>query len=297
MEKLKKILNKLLFPHIAVVIALVPIAAAMLIYAFAVPSANQIVAYASYFVSAYALTVLCVRAPELWRKLQAFQKENKYIVRYNSDAQLRIRISLYGSVAMNTLYALMQLITGFYHHSVWFYALAGYYSILALMRFLLLKDRRKQSSEKDLFMEYLHYRFCGIMLLLMNLTLSVIVFYIVWQNRGFEHHYIQTIAMAAYTFATMTMAIVNVIKYRKYESPVMSAATVLSLAAALVSMLSLETAMLTAFGAENGPQFRQTMTAATGSAVCLLVLIMAVYMIVKGTKEINRIKKETRPNE
>lgn len=131
----------------------------------------------------------------------------------------------------------------------------------------------------------------------MNLTLGVIVFYIVWQNRGFEYHYIHTIAMAAYTFTAMTLAVINVFKYRRYESPLMSAARFISLASALVSILSLETAMLTAFGEPGNDSFRQTMTAITGAAVCLLVLALAIYMIVHSTKEINRLKKEVQTNE
>lgn len=294
MDKYKKILVKLLFPHAGVVAVLVPLATALLIYALAAPGADPVAAYASYALSAYALTVLCVRAPAIWQGLKALRTNNRYVNAYLADVQLRMRISLYSSVAMNTVYGLMQLISGFYFGSVWFYALAGYYGLLALMRFFLLKERVQRKRKSTLFMEYLHYRFCGILLLFMNAALAVIVFYIVWQNRGFSYHYIQTIAMAAYTFASMTLAVINVVKYRRYESPVMSAAKAISLASALVSMLSLETAMLTAFGENSTPQFRQIMTAATGAAVCTAVLAMAVYMIVHSSKAINKLKKERR---
>lgn len=143
-----------------------------------------------------------------------------------------------------------------------------------------------------MFREYLHYRFCGILLLLMNLSLSAIVFFIVRENRDFEYHYIHTIALAAYTFCAMALSIIDVIKYRKYESPVMSAAKAIGLACALVSVLSLETAMLSAFGNNEDIRFRQIITAATGTAVCVIILAMALYMIVKSTKEIKRLKKE-----
>ena len=297
MEQFKKILWKVLFPHMAVVIVSVPIAVALLIYAFSFEDANMVITYISYIFSAYSLTIICARSPILFRKLIEAKNSNKYITLYQSDAQLRVKISLYSSVTLNILYALLQLFSGFYFHSIWFYALAGYYALLAIMRFFLLKDARKIVAGKNKFYEFLLYRFCGTLLLLMNLTLGVIVFYIVWQNRGFEYHYIHTIAMAAYTFTTMTLAVVNVIKYRRYESPIMSAARVISLASALVSILSLETAMLTAFGEPGNDSFRQIMTAITGSAVCLLVLAMAVYMVIHSTKEINRLKKEVKTNE
>ena len=291
MEWLKRVGCKLLFPHKAVIAVLVPVAAVMLVYAFAWEGANPVAVYASYFLSAYALTVVCCRAPAIWKWIKRFRNENKYIGIYNSDAGLRMKISLYSSLAINCVYALMQLWLGFTNHSVWFYALAVYYALLGIMRFFLLKEARHNRLGKDRFFEFLIYRLCGILLVLMNVTLGAIVAYIVHQNRGFEHGFIMTIALAAYTFFSLTMAIINSIRYRKYTSPIMSAANLVSLVAALVSMLSLETAMLTAFGEENSPLFRQIMTGLSGAAVCIAVLVMAVFMIVWSTKEIKKLKE------
>lgn len=297
METFKKILFKLLFPHIAIVIILVPVAAALLTYTFAFGSTNEPIAYVSYFLSAYALTVVCARAPGIFKQLRRIKTENKYVNRYVTDAHLRVKLSLYCSLTINILYALLQLLSGFHYQSGWFYALSGYYALLILMRFFLLKDTVKTDLGKNRLPEWKRYRFCGLVLLVAHLALAVIVAYIVWLNRGFVHNEILTIAMAAYTFFSMTTAIINVIKYRRYESPVMSAAKAISLAAALVSMLSLETAMLTAFGEGDDPLFRRIMTGATGSAVCLLVLALAIYMIIHATKEIKLINKGVQSNE
>lgn len=291
MEKLKRVLHKLLFPHIALVAALVPISAGLLIYAFAADDANEYVTYVSYALSAYTLSLVCVRAPRWAKDIGRIKTENSYVSRYVSDAHLRVKISLYSSLIVNIAYVAMQLGLGVYHNSIWYYSLAVYYFLLAAMRWPLLKETLKHEPGENAFWEYLHYRFCGILLLVMNLALAVIVAYIVWQGRGFAHHFITTIAMAAYTFGTLAKAIVNVIKYRRYESPVFSASKAISLAAASVSVLTLETAMLSAFGQENSENFRRLMTAATGCAVCLFVLALAVYMIVHSTKEINRIKR------
>ena len=66
-----------------------------------------------------------------------------------------------------------------------------------------------------------------------------------------------------------------------------------SLVAAMVSMLSLETAMLTAFSTEeNTPLFRQIMTGCTGAVVCAAVLAIAVHMIVYSTKRIRELREE-----
>ena len=101
-------------------------------------------------------------------------------------------------------------------------------------------------------------------LVVMNQALAGIVFYIVKQNRGFTYSGTLIYAMAAYTFYITISAAVNVARFRKHGSPLLSAAKAISLTAALVSMLSLETAMLAQFGAET-PRFRLVMTAASGS--------------------------------
>lgn len=291
MERLKKIIYRILFPHIAIIIVLVPVSTAFLIYTLAFGSQSNAPAYISYFLSAYTLTAVCGRMPGLVKDVKHIKEQNKYINRYFTDVQLRIKMSLYISLGINILYSIMQLGLGFYYHSIWFYSLFVYYVLLALIRFFLLQNSLKTELGTERFKELLLYRFCGMILLLINLALAVIVTYIVWQNRGFEHSEILTIAMAAYTFYTLITSIIDVIKYRRYESPIMSAAKAINVAAALMSLLSLETSMLTAFGSENSPVFRQVMTASTGSAICLLVLAMAIYMIVHSTKEINKIKR------
>ena len=288
MEKCRSVLKKLLYPHMALLILLVPVAAAFLIYAFAYETAHPAVVYGSYVLSAYALAILCVRTPEIIYWAKKVKKENRYFVCYFSDPWLRVKVSLHSSLAMNTAYAVFQLGLGFQHGSIWFYALAVYYVLLAAIRFVLLKETVTGSRGESRFAELRLYRFCGVLLLVMNLALAVIVVYIVRQNCGFEHHFITTIALAAYTFATLAKAVVNVIRYRRYQSPLMSASKVIGLVSAVVSVLTLETAMLTAFGAQSDPMFRRIMTGTTGGAVCIFVLALAVFMIVHGTKEMKR---------
>lgn len=291
MERLKKIVHNLLFPPVAIVLLFVPIAALLLIYAFACKNANEILVYFSYVFSAYSLTIVCTKSPMIFKQLKQIKNSNKYIQLYSNDAKLRVNISLYSSAALNLLYALLQLFSGFFYHSIWFYALSGYYAILAVIRIFLLKDTRKMNPGKNKLYEYSVYRLCGIFLLFMNITLSIIMTYIVLQNRGFSYHYIYTIALAAYTFSQMTLAIMNVIKYRRFQSPILSAARVISLVSTLVSMISLETAMISAFGEENNESFRQIMTALSGAGICILVLALAMYMIIHASKAMNQIRK------
>ena len=184
-----------------------------------------------------------------------------------------------------------KLIYGVCYRSVWFGTLAVYYIMLALMRFLLLHHVNKVGFGTEILSELKQYRLCGVILMLMNIALAGVVILVVRKNGGFEYAGYLIYVMAMYAFYSIITAMTDVVKYRKFKSPVMSAAKAVRLAAALVSMLSLETAMLNQFNNEKNPEtFRQVMTGTTGGCVCIIVLAIAVHMILKSTKQIKKLK-------
>ena len=289
----KKLGKALLFPHIAIMILLVPIATVLLVGSMVFIGTESPIAIVSYVIAAYTLTVWCFKIPYLIKFFKTFKDENKYARKWQDDARLRVNVSLYGSLAWNALYGILQLWLGFYHHTFWFYSLGAYYICLGVMRFFLLRHTRKYAPGEKMQAELLKYRACGIVFLVMNLALALIIFFMVYWNRTFEHHMITAIAMAAYTFTALATAIINVIKYRKYNSPVFSASKAISLAAALVSMLTLESTMLTTFSDGTMTATEQKwMLGATGGAISVLIVATAIYMIVIGTKKLKELKSE-----
>ncbi|MBQ4141744.1 MAG: hypothetical protein IJD70_10435 [Clostridia bacterium] len=274
-------------------IILLPLSAAFLVYSMVFLGTESIPAILSYVLSAYTLTVWCFKIPYLISFFKTFRNENKYILRWREDDRLRVNTSLYGSLLWNTAYGIFQLWLGYYHHTFWYYSLAGYYISLAAMRFFLVRHTRAHKPGELIRRELQKYRACGWVFLIMNLALTLIIFFMVYWNRTFLHHEITTIAMAAYTFTTFTTAIINMVKYRKYQSPVYSASKAISFAAACVSMLTLTSTMLTTFGgATMDAEARRLMLALIGGAVSLVILIMAVYMIANSTKKIKALNRE-----
>ncbi len=294
----KKLGKALLFPHIAIMIILVPIATVLLVASMVFVGNDTPIAYISYVISAYTLTVWCVKIPYLIKFFKTFKDQNKYARKWLEDTRLRVNISLYGSFFWNIAYALFQLWLGLYHHTFWFCSLGAYYICLGVMRFFLLLHTRRYAPGERMRDELIKYRACGWVFLIMNLALSLIVFFMVYWNRTFEHHMITAITMATYTFTALTMAIINVVKYKKYNSPVFSASKAISLAAALVSMLTLESTMLTAFRDETMTAAEQKwMLGATGGAISVLIVATAIYMIVTGTKKLKQLKSEVENGE
>lgn len=287
----KKLLKALLFPHAVLLAFLVPTAAVLLGYAFVVAGAANPVSYAIFALAFYVTMVFCIRIPNMVRFAGRVKRENKYVARYFADVQVRVKMSLAVGFVSSAAYTVFQMGLGLYHRSVWFYAMAVYYSLLALMRFFLLRHAHRYLPGENMVLELKKTRFCGLCLLFMNTTLSTIIFYITWQNRTFFHHPITVLAMATYTFGAFTVSIVNMVKYRKYQSPVYSTAKTISLISASVSMLTLETAMLTAFDEKNDEVFRRIVTGGTGAAVTILVLWMAIHMITSATKHLRELKR------
>ena len=291
----KKLGKALLFPHIAIMIILLPVSTVFLVGSMVFIGTETVIAYISYALATYTLTVWCFKIPRLIKLFKNFKNENKYARLWQEDTRLRVNVSLYGSLAWNALYGIFQLWLGFYHSTFWFYSLGAYYICLAVMRFFLAHYTTKYTPGEKMRSELIRYRACGIIFLVMNLALALIIFFMVYWNRTFEHHMITTIAMAAYTFTAFTLAIINVIKFRKYNSPVFSASKAISLAAALVSMLTLESTMLTTFSDGTMTNFdKKMMLGMTGGVISLLIVAMAIYMIVNGTKRLKNLKSEVK---
>ena len=69
-----------------------------------------------------------------------------------------------------------------------------------------------------------------------------------------------------------------------------SAAKIISLIAATVSILTMETTMLTTFGGDTSLKLRQVLLLITGIAVTVFTVTMAIIMIVRGYKRLKLLK-------
>jgi len=289
----KKITESVLFPHFAVILAITPCSLSFLIYSMTVLGTETIPSYISYVFSFYALILWCVRIPAGIRRIQMIKTKNPYVKRWREDAALRVIFSLYSSLGWNVIYGIFQLWLGFYHHTVWFLSFGIYHLCLGIMRFFLLWHTKKYAPGEQIKREWIQYRACGWVFLFLNVSLTLILFFMIYWNRTFQHHMITAIAMASYTFFAFTVAIINVIRYRKYNSPVFSASKMISLASALVSMLTLESTMLTAFRDDTMTLLQQKwMLGATGGTISVLIVITAIHMILTGTKKLKIIHSE-----
>ena len=294
MEKFKRVLLRLLYPGVAWTLVLTALTAALYIFCFMTDRMESVFAYTAYALSAYVLTVVLVAfIPFIVQKPRTLLHRNKYISRYLSDVEFKTKVSLYQGLFINLLFVAFKFTMSLVYRSFWFGAVAVYYIILSVIRFVLLRNERKISSKESKRERFAHgvrtYRFCGCLMLILNTTMAGMIFQMIWQNKGYQYPWMIVYASATYTFYSMITAIINLVKYRKMDNPVLSAAKMLGFAGALMSILTLQTAMLAEFG--NGyDDFRQIMNTATGFGVSTIVFGMAIFMIVRANKALAKLQ-------
>ena len=290
----KKIGKKLLFPPIWLTVILVIASAAALVFIFVKGMEETIPAYIVYVLAFYTLsvvTVFCVIVlPKQYSTLKQKVYANPLGNRFLTDRVFRANVSLSVSFSISMLYVSINLWSWYMLKSYWFMVLAAYYVIMAVMRFLLVRYVRTQKIGTSILGEWKRSRICAYILLLINLSLSGAVLMILYQHRGYDYPGVMIYVMALYTFYALTMSIVDIVKYRKLGSPVMSTAKIVSLSAALVSMLNLETAMFAQFGGDLSAEHQRIFIILTGAGVSVTVVTLSIILIVRATKEIRREK-------
>ena len=290
----KKIGKKLLFPPIWLMVILVIISAAALAFVFVKGMEQSIPAYIVYVLAFYTLSVLtvfCVMVlPKQYSTIKQKIYDNPLGNRYMTDRVFRTNISLSISFVISMLYVGINLWSWHALKSYWFMVLAVYYVIMAVMRFLLVRYVRIQKIGTNILSEWKRSRICAYILLLINLSLSGAVLMILYQSKGYDYPGIMIYVMALYTFYSTIHAIVDIVKYHKLGSPVMSTAKIVSLSGALVSMLNLETAMFAQFGADMSMENQRSFIILTGAGVSITVVTLSAILIVNANKEIRRIK-------
>lgn len=188
---------------------------------------------------------------------------------------------------ISLLFALMHAALGIMESSWWYLTLSAYYVILSVLRFSLLRIRRKADTEgtDERFAE----KFTGWLFLAMSWFLSGTVIMTVINDHGTQHHLIAAIALSTWVFTRLTLAIIHLIHARRNASPVIRALRNIALAEAFVSLMSLQRVMLASF-----PGMTQAsiclMNALTGTGVCVLIFMLGLNLI--GGKRITMAKSK-----
>ena len=155
--------------------------------------------------------------------------------------------------------------------------------MLSAARFLLLRG-----GMGSLLTGYKKRRFCGWLMAVMTVPIAVIGAVSVYTGGATEYPGHLIFAAAAYTFYSLTMAIVNICRFRGAGSPVYSAANALALMTALVSMFFLQGAMFLAFG--DGSSMEWDMNLIFAAVLAAMAVGGSVYLVADSGIRIRALK-------
>ena len=283
MKQASSILNRLLHPPLWALIGVPAVSFASLAAVFACHYEDHALAYLIYSMSAYSLVLWAAAAPKLATQVKSAAVNSRLMqkvttsepaMRYLSDLAFRGSVSLHQGMAVNFLYAVFRVVVGIRCASVWFVSMAAYYLALGVLRAYLVVGYRRRTPAR----ECRCYRRTAWLLFLLNIPMGGMIVLMVRTNSGFSYPGYVIYLSALYTFYTMITSVLNLIKFRRLGSPILSAAKVLNFVAALMSILSLQTAMIARFSA-HGEGYRRMMNAITGGFVYGIVVLIAVYML------------------
>ena len=195
---------------------------------------------------------------------------------------------------LNVLFAGSNAAVGLKSWSAWYLSLATYYLLLCLMRASLLLHEfsglREGAAKRASLKEWSLYSRCGILLMLMSAALIGVVILMVKKgySRTYPGYWIYMVAL--YTFVKGISSLVHILKARKQKTPLVSDLRNIGYADAMVSMLSLQTAMFAAFG-QGSQELAAVMNPLTGSAVCLIVMFLGLFMVLSARRQTGKARK------
>lgn len=288
MKRARMIVTKLVYPPKWILAGIPPLSFAALIFIFVSENTESAPAYVIYGLSAYSLTIWIAAAPARIRSLRKTIQNSKPVQklthtafggRYLSDLTFRGSISIYQGMAVNCFYVILRVIAGIRYASVWFISMAIYYLMLGCLRTYLIIGYRSRTPLR----ECRRYRTTAWFLFLLNIPMGGMIVLMVRTNSGFSYPGYIIYLSALYTFYTIVTAVINLVKFRRIGSPILSAAKVLNFVAAMMSILGLQTAMISRFSV-NGDEYRKMMNAITGGFIYGIVILIAVYMLLHSKK-------------
>lgn len=278
----------LCFPKWWIVWILFNVSVVLLVYSLS-GNAWTIVQYPSYALATYTLFIVVLRLIQLGVRLKRLMYRNAFTYSLISDKEKRFVWGLGISFMTNLLFGLLKMGLGYYYESNWFKALGAYYIVLGMMRVLLFISGRNKENIKKKNVWKIHGA-CGWMMLIIHLIMTGMVILMLRFNRYFDYPGVLVYVFALYAFYAIGISTWDVIRYWKDYNPILSASKKIQFSCALMSILALQSALLTQFNQDD--VYQVWMNTLTATFVCVCILVIAISMIVKARRELQRKEGE-----
>ncbi len=280
------------------------IACPLMIAAVSLDILNGIYAFIAYTVCAlillYAGYVATISVLRLRRKI--IEEADKFAFTRKMHKSYAFRTSVFVglSLIVNLGYTVFFAVMAFSGSSTWYAALALYSVLLVATKTGMLIEnamdeyRYKYDAEKLYKGKIGTYRYCGVMIVVLGLALAVSVVQIVRDGAGLHLPTWALYPTVLFTIYRVVMAAINMARSSRFDDMVVRAAKNVNMSAAVVSILTLQTAILAVVQPSFNPR---TLNAVTGVIVCIGLMSLGIIMVAYSHKAKRRLSGAQRRNE
>lgn len=205
------------------------------------------------------------------------------------DAKYRRKLFLSAGLAIDIFWAAINLVAGIFFMSVWPFMLGAYYLLLLAMRGTLL-NRLHRSNNGGCRDTAGIEKLCGALFLLSAFVLSGIVCLVMLGEGGFVYPGLLIYAVAAFTFYSLIIAIVNYARLHRHDDILVVLNCRVNLSVVLVSIFSLEVAMFAEFGTDADAGLQYVMSIITGAVIAVILVDMGIRSVINAKKTLKNIQ-------
>ncbi len=258
----------------------------------------NVLSYIVFVIAALSITytvyTIVKFAPTIKERILIAVRKNKLANMLLDDFKFKTIFFSFITFLVNLAFIIFNTVMAIISKVGWYGALAGYYLILSLFRGLVFyierkaKLKAKENDKELLYLQYRNYRLSGVFIILLELSMTAVVVMMILLQKPSNYTNILAISYAAYTCYKVTFVIINTIKTKKHNNPHLQTLRNISLVDAGVSLLSLQITLVTTFSEGKNMLLLNMIV---GVAICLLTVVLGVYMIIKASLELKKLKK------
>lgn len=237
------------------------------------------------------------------RKLTEKLKSHRLTADLVENYGKRTAVFAFVAAVVTVAFATMNLVGAILYESVWYASVSAYYFILLICRGGVLtadavyRRRRTDDGQRCEKFAWTVHLASGAAMVLLEVALASSAVQMIVSKTASESNDIMAIATAAYAFFKMGLAVYNLFKARKFDSPFTQALRNISFADACMSIASL-TVLLTATFSKSAEDKSKMLyvEAAVIFAACAAIIAVAAIMIIRSVKKIKELKNSAEKN-
>lgn len=187
------------------------------------------------------------------------------------------------SMELNLLMSIYYAYVSIRYHNQWFIDCAFFYASLTAARFAML--RTYQFDKPSMLQQYRLYMMIGYLMFAMMSALFLMTVMIV--NEHYIVHYPghSFYAAAVFSLYLIISAVSGYLRHRHHHSPLLSGTQMIAMSAALLGILSLQTAFLPMF--TDNLEIHRILNLITGTIVFAIMIFMAAHMVIRGGRKVD----------